>query len=316
MALVDLSFLDIGAKWPPPSEVPRLETYNANRKLFEGRHEEVFRDWPRLLRQDNNATLEMILNWPKRLSTLWADLVAGDPPSFALGDEAPEQEQLDDLLERTQFSILIYDVVIDISRYGHSVFKICKKDGLAYIEGQAPDYWFPVQSISNASEVVQHVLAWPFEAIDTSPGARGRTRGEKVSHVKVEIHTRGQIQHRVLVLDKTQKIDHYADPRLHFATLPPNGIEYTGIDEFLVQDAPGMSPIGRLHGVDDYKDAESIVQEMEMRLAQVARILDKHADPSMYGPESALEINRVTGEATFRGGGKYFPVADQEEPPG
>ncbi|WDU82284.1 hypothetical protein [Caloramator sp. Dgby_cultured_2] len=45
----------------------------------------------------------------------------------------------------------------------------------------------------------------------------------------------------------------------------------------------------RAYGLDDYQDLDSIIQELEIRLSQISRILDKHADPNMYGPDTALE---------------------------
>lgn len=51
-------------------------------------------------------------------------------------------------------------------------------------------------------------------------------------------------------------------------------------------------------------------------MAQISRILDKHADPNMYGPDTALEQDPATGQWTFRGGGKYFPVGPDDKPPG
>jgi hypothetical protein len=36
----------------------------------------------------------------------------------------------------------------------------------------------------------------------------------------------------------------------------------------------------------------------------------------MYGPDSALEQDAKTGQWQFRGGGKFFPVAQGEQPPG
>ena len=54
----------------------------------------------------------------------------------------------------------------------------------------------------------------------------------------------------------------------------------------------------------------------EIRVAQISRILDKHADPNLYGPDSALEHDAQTGEWKFRGGGKFYPVGPGEQPPG
>jgi len=72
----------------------------------------------------------------------------------------------------------------------------------------------------------------------------------------------------------------------------------------------------RVTGLDDYSDLDSIIQELEVRIAQISRILDKHADPNMYGPDTALEHDPATGQWGYRGGGKYFPVSQGEQPPG
>jgi len=90
-----------------------LKRYAENRKLFEGKHAEVFKDWVRLLRGDQQATLEMILNWHKRLSTLWADLLLGEPPKFTAGEwQSREQEQLDTIIENNNFVNTAYELAI------------------------------------------------------------------------------------------------------------------------------------------------------------------------------------------------------------
>lgn len=58
--LTSLDFLAPGKPWPPPTETERLERYAQNRLLFEGKHEQVYKDWIRLLREDQQATLEMV----------------------------------------------------------------------------------------------------------------------------------------------------------------------------------------------------------------------------------------------------------------
>src|SRR5690606_26985982 len=56
--------------------------------------------------------------------------------------------------------------------------------------------------------------------------------------------------------------------------------------------------------------------ELEVRFSQIARILDKHSDPNLYGDASALETDEETGEVSFRGGGKFFPVDQGGTVPG
>ena len=51
----------------------------------------------------------------------------------------------------------------------------------------------------------------------------------------------------------------------------------------------------RVYGIDDYSDLDSIISELEVRISQISKILDKHAEPSVQGPSSALVRNPHTG---------------------
>lgn len=297
--LTSLSFLNIGAPWPPPSELERLTLYKANRDLFEGLHDKVYKDWVRLLRDDQQATLEIILNWHKRLTTLFADLLLGEPPQVAAGDEGSlEQEAIQELVAENFFNTA-YEVAIDVSRFGVGLFKI-RFDENAIIEAQTPLVWFPVVRPDNVKDVTHHVLAWDYEEEETT------FLGSKVQrYLKLEIHEKGRITTRVHKLASG-----------NIAGLVSEEIVETGVDDFLVVPVYNLSTSDRLTGLDDYGDLDTVIQELEIRVAQVSRILDKHADPNMYGPDSALENDPKTGEWKFRGGGKFYPVGPGEQPPG
>jgi len=298
--LTSLDFLQPGKPWPPPSEAERLERYAQNKLLFEGKHEQVFKDWIRLLREDQQATLEIVLNWHKRLSTLFADLLLGEPPKITASDQgSPEQKAVERVIEDNGLINVAYEVALDVSRYGTGLFKV-RYDGRAIIEGQQPAIWFPVVAPDNVKDIQAHVLAWTYEE-DTQE--RGKTVTKK--YLKTEIHERGKIT-TVLYELKDGMIG---------ALLEQEEIE-TGVDEFLVVPVNNILTTDRVTGLDDYSDLDSIIQELEVRIAQISRILDKHADPNMYGPDTALEQDPATGQWGYRGGGKYFPVGQGEQPPG
>lgn len=311
--LTSLDFLNKGQQWPPPCEVERLETYDSNAKLFRGRHDLVFKDWVRLLRDDQQATMEIILNWHKRLSTLWADLLIGEPPRFTVGEQgSTEQQTLDELIINNQMNITCYEVAIDLSRFGDGLFKIRLKDGEAVIEGQSPSLWFPVVSKDNVREIEAHVLAWTFD-VQSQQRMFGFGGDKKKTYLRIEIHRPGSIEHRLHELNDGE----IGDPVPLNQFYPDlQEIEQTGVDDFLIIPVNGLRTTDELHGMDDYTDLESIIQELEIRVGQISRILDKHADPNMYGPESAIENDPVTGTASFRGGGRFFPVGEGESPPG
>lgn len=298
--ITDINFISVGQKWPPESEIDRLTLYDNNKKLFEGKHDQVFKDWVRLLREDQQATLEIILNWPKRLSTLWADLLLGEPSRITAGEEnSPEQVALERIINDNQFFNTAYEVVLDVSRFGTGLFKI-RYDGRAIIEGQQPMVWFPVVKPDNVKEIVAHVLAWTWD--EEQSGLFGT---KKIQHLKAEIHEKGKITTVEYIVRDGKITQEISRDELS-----------TGIDDFLIVPVNNLLTTDRVTGLDDYSDLDSITQELEVRFAQISRILDKHADPNMYGPDTALETDPATGKTTFRAGGKYFPVGEGEQPPG
>ena len=297
--LTSLNFLNTGAPWPPPSELERITLYKQNRDLFEGKHDKVFKDWIRLLRDDQQATLEIILNWPKRLSTLFADLLLGEPPQIEAGDEgSKEQDAVTRLIELNNLFNTAYEVALDVSRFGVGLFKI-RHDERAIVEAQTPLVWFPVVQPDNVKDVTAHVLGWDYEQEEQSGWGAKLQR-----YLKLEIHEKGRI---------TTRLHKMAAGNI--AGLIEENVVQTGVDDFLVVPVFNLSTSDRLAGLDDYSDLDSIVQELEIRLAQISRILDKHADPNMCGPDSALEQDPQSGQWTFRGGGKYFPVGQGEQAP-
>jgi len=291
-------------EWPPASERERLDMYENNRKLFESKHGEVFKDWNRILREDQQASLLIALSFHERLSTLWADLLLGEPPTFTAGEaETPEQNALDELVKLNNLVNTAYETVIDNSRFGEGVFKIrFEKRGI--IESQPPSCWFPVVDPTNIKNTTAHVLGWTWEDVMISFG-----KEVIVKYLQVEIHEVGKITTRRYVLDGS----------VISRQVEIEGVEeevFTGVDDFLVHPFHNLITSDRCFGIDDYSKIDPIVQEIEIRLSQISRILDKHSDPNMYGPDSALVWDPETHQYQFKSGGKYFPVEAGDQTPG
>jgi hypothetical protein len=301
LPLTDLTFLKEGAGWPPKGEKKRLERYEQNRLLWRGEHDRVYGDWWRVLREDKAASLELVFNWHRRISTLWADLLVGEPPRFlAVGVE--EQRALDRITGKAEnaFVTTLYEVALDVSRYGDGLLKVRLSEDGAEVVGQPPSYWFPVVSPDDLRRARAHVLAWEFER-------------EGKRYLRAEIHERGRIENRLYALEGG-RISSRAP--LTYASPGRNEIEETGVEDFLVVPVAGLRATDELFGVDDYGDLDSVVQTLEVRAGQVNRILDKHSDPSMYGPPDYAGVDERTGEPRFEAGGRYFEVDEGGTPPG
>jgi len=304
--LTNLDFLEIGNTFPPNSERERLQTYQENISLFNSDHDKVYKDWIRILREENNSTLHIILNWHKRLSTLWADLLLGEPPRISVTPQE-NQDLLQDIVRNNNLIKTAYEVAIDMSRCGAGIFKVRYNEG-AIIETVPPTLWFPVVRADNIKDVLAHVLAWVFEI-----PAPTRLKPDAVKqYLRAEIHEKGKITNLLFKLEDGKISKNVGISQLD-ANIPET--EETGIDEFLVIPAINSATSDDIYGTDDYKAIDTIMQEMEVRLSQISKILDRHADPNMYGPRYAIEQD-ASGRYIFRGGGKYFPVESGETPPG
>ena len=307
--LTNFKFLEKGAPWPPKSEETRLKLYEQNRLLFEAKHDEVYHNKHRLfdqkLTEEQRATFEIVLNWHKRLSLLWASLLFGEPPTLRVGEKgSKEQSWLEALVIKNRFMSVSREVTIDLSRYGVGIFKIRFDGKRAVIEAQPPANWFPVVDPTNIKNVQAHVLAITYQ--ETVPGVFNIGTKEK-NRLKVEIHEIGKLTTRIYELNG-QRIG---------AMVGEEKTVVTGVEEFLVQPIVNLSTSDKAEGFDDYQDIDGIIQELEGRISQIGRILDKHADPSMHGPADALQFNPDTGEWELKvKGGKFYAVGKDDQPPG
>jgi len=308
------SIFRLRSSWPPSDEdtLTRLELYEKNTMLFQGRHNKIWVDEIRRLRADKSGDLRIVLNFHKLLSRLWSDLVAGEIPGVALQDKV----QFDALQRIIRDNLLwqqVQDGVIDFSKTGTNILKI-RFDQRGIIENVPPKYWFPIVAISDIKQVKAHVIAYTFP--DPTQ------KRNNISYLKAEIHRPPKdgeesyvIEHRLYRL-KIKKIDSEALPLdlfPEFASLRP--IESTGLSDFDVIDIQNKPETDQLIGCDDYSDINSLVHELEMRYAQIFRIEDKFADPSMYGPPMEEQDPR-DGEYRVMGGSRYITVTEGQTAPG
>lgn len=294
--LHDLTFLNIGKQWPPSSELDRLKKYEDNKKLYKGKHNEVFKDWVRLLRDDQKATMEIVLNWHKRLSKLWGDLLLSETPKITTNQKR-DQDEIDLIIENSNLLNTLYEVVIDISRYGDGIINIYTENELGIIGSSQPGIWFPVVDSNNIKRFLFHVMAWTI-----------KPNGSKYdTYLNVQIHEKGKITKKLFLIDEHNKIK---------SQVNDDEVIITGIDDFLIIPINNVVTSDDIYGDDDYTDLDSIIQEMEIRISQISRILDKHSDPNMYGDDEALEEDPETGDVEFKGGGKFFPVSQGGTIPG
>jgi hypothetical protein len=289
-----LDFLKPGQKWPPDKD--RLARYAKNRLLMEGDHDLVFTG---LNEDDAPRIIKMRVNWFKRITTLFADLAAGNPPKITAEDQAT----VDRIADGNGFEIAVYDLFTDLIAFGDGVLKPRWDGKRGVISRIDPRHWIPVVDPDDAGTFTAHVLAWEVPFGDDK-------------YVKVEIHKPGKIEHRLLKLTsdgKEIKEPVSLDTIERYATLKPE--EETGVAGFLVFPFSNLKAGDGVFGLDDFKDIFDLVEEIERRLIKVSGTLDVFADPWMCGPSGLRVRDPLTGEVVWASDEKYIALNEGESPP-
>lgn len=294
--LTSLEFLSPGQLWPPPSERERLMQYAINKRIFEGDHGNVyqsqFKRIQRIIGNFNDViSYCVIANFQKLISLKTADLLLGETPKVAAGEEGSEEQiTIDNIKENSDLINTAYQTTIDVSRYGDGLFYVYKDidTGAGRIDVTQPSIWFPVISPDNLKKIQYHVLAWTYEQ-------------DKNKYLKCQIHSKGSYEERIYLLKDSE-----------IKQLISSETKNTGLKDFAVIQIPNTITSDRTFGLDDYNDIDSIISELEVRVSQIAKVLDKHAEPSVQGPASALEMDPSTGEWKLKMG-NYFPKDSNED---
>lgn len=306
--LTNLNFLNTGMPFPVDDldTKTRLEGYAKNKLLFEGKHSQVFTDLARYLREDGSPVLAFSLNWHKRITTTFANFLYGETPGYSSKADS-EGNYLKSIIDYNNFNQIGYEVILDVLRYSVGLFKIAFDGERAIIESQNPAFWYPIVSPDNIKKIQYHVLAWSFEEIDD--------KGQKKTYLRAEIHSKGKIENRLYELESGKIGEQIKPISLHprYNNLKDN--QDTKINDFLIVPVYNLQTSDNPGGLSDYDDINDLIQGVESRVCQIDRVVTKHSDPNMAGPESCIGTDPDTGDDIFKSGGKYWGLESGENPP-
>lgn len=314
--LYDLNWLATGQEFPPKSERDRLEKYRDNKQVFDcippyaiplasgnggslaksnfSPMHPYFLMLNRLNRVVGNyeEIFSILTNfaYQQLVSIKTADLLCGEPPLITTKKES-QKKALETLIDNTDICGKLYTATIDTSRFGDGLVKIYSDGQKGLLTVVNPERWFPVVDPANVDRIQYHVLAW-LRA--TNPNAADN---EKTYRLYVEIHSPGSYEYRVYNMRDKMEIGNLAEKPQVFQT---------GLSDFAIVQFPNVKTSGSIFGRDDYTPIDPIICEMITRIGQIAKILDRHANPSMEAPDSAFREDPNTGEYTLRAGDAFI----------
>ncbi len=285
-------FLAKGKPFPPENEQARLAIYDENEALFLTKHAEVwgpqFDTIARRSRKKLNG-IDTVTNYHQLLAKKTADFICGEPPTIETKNK--DTDALVAVLDKQGFFATLYESMIDISRFGNAVLKLRG----TRLTATPPRNWYPIVAETDLKEITAHAIAFP-----TAADANGEPQ-----EVYSEIHTPGLIEIR--------RFKYSAKDKELGAPLEPAKKIPTGLPDFAVRILTNTTHSGSVYGLDDYAIINSLVRALIWRLFCIQTVLDKHSEPSVSGPASALDYDERTG-LYFLNLGSYFRRDSKEDP--
>lgn len=298
-----------GMPWPPEGQGARLAKYKRNRERWAGNARidaRTMRQVAEFMEQSQKYTYRVVdyrilLNFYRNISLKIGDFLFQEVPTYSAGGKEGEIKErsvvINEIVDDSKLNKWGYEGAIDVSRYGDSVFVVRIKDDKAIVTISQPKYWFPISDPEDLKTIEKHVLAWTHALI------KDGNKVENELKLTYQIHENGKFTKGSKRI-KDGKIAGQIDEEEEVETnLPGNA----------VVPIQGVTTSDTVFAVDDYTDPASLINELQVRFAQVAKILDKHSEPSMIGPTSGLELDEATGEYTFKTN-SYLPRDNAEQP--
>jgi len=326
--LTSLSFLDKGEEWPPHSQTERLKKYADNRKRFKNKLGFDRKKYNHIISLVGNKfrviDYKFLVNFYKKVSLKTSDLLFVEPPTISAGDDETKNTVIEQIKDLSDLDNIGAQAAIDASRYVDALLTIRipsaddeETQAQAYIGITSPLFWFPVTSPMNLKEITQHVIAWTSTETIIENG-----KEKEVTYLDYQIHYKGHYERGRKYVEKGtigdaifvgQPVEVEDEEGVIGKQVSELERVDTGLSSFAIIPAQNVVTSDTIFAIDDYDDFASLVEELQVRLEKIAHVLDKHADPSLSGPTSALTYDEETGE-WFLKMGDYYHRNSKEDP--
>jgi hypothetical protein len=318
--------------FPPEDHIERLAKYKRMKKLFDGKHAEVYERASKVLKDSPHAdqlkNLYIAVNIADILVTKAADLLVGEPPIYESGfpDDSDQQKAINRYVEENDLNQLIHESAIGGGIRGDSWIKVRYGYRQDFSELDALGLERPEDAVMEP--VIEHVNAecvFPetangdvkkFKAINIAMVEWVETPKKEIPFLNVERHVPGYIIYERYRLVPTGANTEYGVPIDTFyieekvSTGRDEDIVETGLSYIPVFHIPYKSVDSDWEGIGGLEKLETVFAAINDRLVQIDYILWKHADPTAYGPE----LEGTGDTVTF--GGKYIPITENDPKPG
>jgi hypothetical protein len=282
----------------------RHEKYQDNMNLFKNKPEEVFLN---RIPDEGKTILYLALAIPREIPLLYSDLAFRNNLNAIIKNNDKANNAVDRLIYENRLDTQLSEASIDIAIKGGIVLKNYLDKGKSKIEVVQPEYYFPEFSKFDKQKIVRETIAFTYEE-------------NNETHLYREIYEERNGVYWCIV-----KKNRYTNGRILEEVEEPVETN-TKLTESPLTYVPFFRANGEFWGYSIYDGLESWFDELNHRVSQIARILDKHSDPNMYADSSFFEEDEQANATStdnkkqynLPSGGAAYPVDHQagEKPPG
>jgi hypothetical protein len=302
-----------GVPWPPIADRPRLARYERYRQIYESEHHAVYIDSGEY-EPPRKARPYLCNNILGDITDLIVDRLFGEGLRMEVAWAEAEREAgvtwLTQLATDSALSLLWPEIGISGSYRGDAVLRVSYDAGRrqVMIDAVSPEMYYPTHD--SRGRLLMATLAW----VDEEPGGEAGTLWQ-------ETYGPGyitEIAHRVRrARDGSWRYDPAADViDISMDDDPDSGpgrMTETGIEGILlVPIAVNQHDRAGVWGRSDYQRIDALQGELNNRMTQSGDVLDRHADPWMFGDAGLLDPR--TGKLRTRE--KFLIMERAEQPPG
>lgn len=287
-------------------DIYRILQYRHHKLLYMGDHYDVFRYYRQLIDRnqlsnrsggffDNKRKLivYIAINLLGLISRKTADLIAVETPEIRPWKKAGKK--IDEAIERisnnSKFPTMFWATANTVGVKGDGiwipeVFTDDKGKEQVRIKRVMPETWFPSLDPSAINNIKEHTFAWKVPAAG------------KPHILRRQIYGNGTIEHRANWLNGKLIGQPLTEDEIN-SFIPdglPADVKFNSINTPIVTHIPNLE-FDEQHpfGISDYVDVKSPMDEINHRLTQMSKELDKHGNLSMRGPQLGDKEN-ITGK--------------------
>lgn len=299
-----MAILESKKPWLTDEEKARVAELARYRALYEGRHRELFytskltRHLYKAVGGDTRNVLYLTENWPGRCVLKYADLLYGEPLAIAASDDANAglADAIKRVTARGRIHQVLFQAAVESAWAGSAWVQPLIRRGSVVLESVAPETVFP--RYERGTRILLGCDIKYKLTVDGRPC------------VRVIRHESGTILQELWSLDDKTGAE-VVDP-LDLALLGPgiSEAQQTHLTRPAIVEIPNYSA-GGIGASDFYPfpDVGDLVDEINNRRTQIARILDQHGDPAAEVASKLLDAN-----GNVQISGKAIPNDDMDNP--